>query len=60
VGVTELTDAVTVIVSEERGVVSLVVDGVITPVADARELEAKLTKLLGGKPRAEMAAETVA
>ena len=60
VGVTELTDAVTVIVSEERGVVSLVVDGAITPVADARELEAKLTKLLGGKPRAEMAAETVA
>lgn len=60
VGVSELTDAVTIIVSEERGVVSLVVDGAITPVADARELEAKLTKLLGGAPRAEVAAEPVA
>jgi diadenylate cyclase len=55
VGVTELTDAVTVIVSEERGVVSLVVDGAIAPVSDAHDLEARLTKLLGGKPRAEVA-----
>lgn len=60
VGVSELTDAVTVIVSEERGVVSVVVDGAITPVDDAHDLEAKLTQLLGGKLRDEPAQQDVA
>jgi diadenylate cyclase len=59
-GVSEITDAVTVVVSEERGVVSLVVDGAISPVADPREFETMLMSLLGGRPRAERAAQDLA
>ena len=38
IGLTEETDAVAIIVSEERGSVSLVMDGRIIPTANANEL----------------------
>lgn len=41
-GLTEETDAVVVIVSEERGTVSVVVAGEVFPVADANELRVRL------------------
>jgi DNA integrity scanning protein DisA with diadenylate cyclase activity len=50
VGITEQTDAVCLVVSEERGAVSLVVEGVIERVNSADELVARLCRLLGGKP----------
>lgn len=45
IGLTEATDAVVIIVSEERGTVSLVLSGVISPMADANELRGKLLEL---------------
>lgn len=42
IGLTEETDAVVLIVSEERGTVSLVVGGEVQPVADANELRERL------------------
>lgn len=45
IGLTEATDAIVIIVSEERGTVSLVLDGQITPMADANEMRSKLLDL---------------
>jgi len=45
IGLTETTDAVVVLVSEERGTVSLVASGQITPVSDANEMRQKLQEL---------------
>ena len=45
IGLTEATDAVVIIVSEERGTVSLVLDGEVKPAADANELRQKLQEL---------------
>lgn len=45
IGLTEATDAVVIIVSEERGTVSLVINGEITPMADANELRSRLLGL---------------
>lgn len=42
IGLTEETDAVVVIVSEERGTVSLVVAGEVQPVADQNEMRERL------------------
>ena len=42
IGLTEETDAVVIIVSEERGTVSIVTGGVLQPVADANEMREKL------------------
>lgn len=42
VGLTEATDAVCLVVSEERGTVSLVQNGEVTPVADANDLRQRL------------------
>ena len=42
IGLTEETDAVVVIVSEERGTVSLVTHGVVQPVADQNEMRERL------------------
>lgn len=50
IGLTEETDAVVVLVSEERGSVSIVVGGEVLPVADVNELRARLVELLGGVP----------
>jgi len=46
VGVTETTDAVCVVVSEETGEISLALAGRLTPVVDAHRLEALLQWLL--------------
>ncbi|MCK6505118.1 diadenylate cyclase CdaA [Myxococcota bacterium] len=45
-GLTEETDAVVVIVSEERGTVSIVQEGRITPCRDANELRSRLQGIL--------------
>jgi len=45
IGLTESTDAVVIIVSEERGTVSLVMRGSITPMSDANELRQKLQEI---------------
>jgi uncharacterized protein (TIGR00159 family) len=47
-GITEQTDAVAVVVSEEHGRISLVVRGKIDPVADKAQLQASLEKLVRG------------
>ena len=45
IGLTEETDAVAIIVSEERGTVSLVMDGKITPTANANELREQFQEI---------------
>ena len=45
IGLTESTDAVVIIVSEERGTVSLVMRGTITPMSDANELRQQLQEI---------------
>lgn len=47
VGITELTDAISLVVSEERGEVSLFVGGTIRAMAGMRELENELLELVG-------------
>jgi diadenylate cyclase len=47
VGLSEETDAVVVVVSEETGVISLAVDGVIERGLDAERLQERLVALLG-------------
>ena len=48
VGITEESDAVAIVVSEERGVVSLAENGKISEALDAQGLETLLFHLLGG------------
>lgn len=58
IGLTEETDAVVLIVSEERGTVSLVVAGEVQPVADANELRERLLECFQARaaiPRARTA-----
>jgi uncharacterized protein (TIGR00159 family) len=50
VGITEESDAVAIVVSEERGVVSLAENGKISEALDAQGLETLLVHLLGGGP----------
>jgi len=47
VGITEETDGICLVVSEERGTVALVSRGDITPVADTNDLRAQLVERLG-------------
>jgi diadenylate cyclase len=47
VGLTEETDAAAVVVSEEQGKISLVVDGKVTRDVDGPRLRGELTRLLG-------------
>jgi diadenylate cyclase len=47
VGLTEETDAAAVVVSEEQGKISLVVDGKVTQDVDGPRLRSELTRLLG-------------
>lgn len=49
IGLTEETDAVVVIVSEERGTVGVVVAGEVFPVADANELRLRLLDFFQGR-----------
>ena len=51
-GITEETDALVVVVSEERGALSIAEHGRITPIADARSLRRALNKALAS-PEAE-------
>ena len=46
IGVTEETDAVCLVVSEERGTVAIVTGGEIVPVADANDLRQRLAETL--------------
>jgi len=46
-GLTEITDAVAVVVSEERGTVAIVEKGQILPIADADDLRERLFERLG-------------
>lgn len=52
IGLTEETDAAVIIVSEERGAVSLVLAGEVLPVADANELRERLNAVFTPEPRA--------
>jgi diadenylate cyclase len=47
IGLTERTDAVCLLVSEERGTVAVVVGGQVTPVVDANDLRQRLQEVLG-------------
>lgn len=46
IGLTEETDAIVLIVSEERGIVSLALSGALTPVSDPNELRQRLQEIL--------------
>lgn len=48
IGVSEVTDCVVVIVSEERGTISLAIDGQLEHVADAERLQARLLEEFSG------------
>jgi len=52
VGITEESDAIAIVVSEETGMISLVVGGEITRNLDAATLRQRLSELLGPPPRA--------
>ena len=49
-GITEESDAVAIVVSEERGIISLVEDGEVTEGLDAKGLEQALTAALSDGP----------
>jgi diadenylate cyclase len=51
IGLTEETDAVVIIVSEERGLVGVVVAGEVLPAADANELRERLAACFSGAER---------
>ena len=56
-GLTEETDAVVLIVSEERGTVSLAMSGALTPVGDINELRQRLQEIFAAKDGDEHAAD---
>lgn len=58
IGLTEDTDAICLVVSEERGTVSLVQDGEVQPVADANDLRQKLREGLERGRRTDEAEDT--
>ncbi|MBC7286729.1 MAG: DNA integrity scanning protein DisA nucleotide-binding domain protein, partial [Armatimonadetes bacterium] len=49
IGITERTDAVAVVVSEETGNVSLAADGTLSPALEKVQLTDRLMRLLGGE-----------
>ncbi len=51
-GLSEETDAVIIVVSEERGAVSIVMAGALTPVSDTNELRERLQQVLGDEATA--------
>jgi diadenylate cyclase len=56
IGITEHSDAVAVIVSEETGYVSLAVEGVLSRYLDEAELSKRLTELLYNRPSSSLTA----
>ena len=52
IGITEETDCIAVVVSEERGTVAVVENGQVVPIADADDLRAKLQERLGDARKA--------
>ncbi len=58
-GLSEETDAVVVVVSEERGVVSLVLAGAITQVADTNELRGQLQEILQSREESGTATQAL-
>ena len=60
IGLTRETDAAVVVVSEERGVVSLVVDGEVSVMFDQNELRDRLTDLLKQKLTADISEKETA
>jgi len=50
-GITEETDAVAVLISEEEGQVAIVVDGKISPRMDRAALQGTLRDLVTGRTR---------
>jgi diadenylate cyclase len=55
IGLTEATDALALVVSEERGTVSVVEGGQLTPVTDAHDLRQTLQERLGSSAKARIA-----
>ncbi|MEZ4241680.1 MAG: diadenylate cyclase CdaA [Myxococcota bacterium] len=53
IGLSEETDGLCVVVSEERGTVTLVSRGEITPIADTNDLRQRLVEKLGETPATE-------
>jgi uncharacterized protein (TIGR00159 family) len=58
IGITEESDALAIVVSEERGVVSLAEGGRISPALDAKGLERALHRALGAGEEAVAASES--
>jgi len=52
IGLSEETDGLCVVVSEERGTVALVSRGEVTPIADTNDLRQRLVEKLGEQPAA--------
>lgn len=50
IGISQETDAISVVVSEETSAISLVVDGVVVRKLDAKELRKALTQLMSADP----------
>ncbi len=59
IGITEETDAVVVIVSEERGAITLCVNGELSPNLDGASLRSALIELVGQRTRAKRTSSTV-
>jgi len=60
IGLTEETDALVVIVSEERGTVSIVMEGRLVPCRDANELRSRLQEILQPRHKLHKPAPTPA
>lgn len=58
IGLSEETDGLCVVVSEERGTVALVSRGEVTPIADTNDLRQRLVEKLGEQPAAPPRAAT--
>src|SRR5690606_23432526 len=50
IGLTETTDALCLVVSEERGTVSLIRDGEVIPIADENDLRGRIQESMGRSP----------
>lgn len=60
IGISDETDGLCVVVSEERGTVTLVSRGEVTPIADTNDLRQRLVEKLGERPRGDLSSGTEA